>query len=173
MLIVGYGSVGRAIAARLTPFEVTLTAVASRPRDGDDLVPTVHGVEELPELLPRHDVVIVIVPLLPATTGLVDREFLAAMPDGALLVNVARGAVVDTGALVHDDVVRPAAGGPRCHRPGAPACRPPAVGQPGGPHHPARRRRQQRLPPRAVRLLREQLAAYALGQPLRNIVHEG
>jgi len=79
---------------------VNLTAVASRPRAGDDLVDSVHGVDELPALLPTHDVVIVIVPLSEATTGLVDRDFLASMPDGALLVNVARGKVVDTEALV-------------------------------------------------------------------------
>ena len=79
---------------------MTLTAVASRARAGDDLVPRVHGIDELPELLPHHDVVVVIVPLSAATTGLVDRDFLAAMPDGALLVNVARGKVVDTDALV-------------------------------------------------------------------------
>ena len=88
-------------------FEVTLTAVASRARAGDDLVPRVHGIDELPELLPQHDVVVVIVPLSEATTGLVDRAFLAAMPDGALLVNVARGKVVDTDALVEATRHRP------------------------------------------------------------------
>src|SRR5690348_10977432 len=56
VLVVGYGSIGRAIAARLTPFEVQVTAVASRARAGDELVRSVHGVDELPELLPRHDV---------------------------------------------------------------------------------------------------------------------
>ena len=48
MLILGYGSIGRAVARRLTGFEVTLTAVASRARAGDDLVPRVHGIDELP-----------------------------------------------------------------------------------------------------------------------------
>lgn len=100
VLVVGYGSVGSAIARRLAAFEVTLTAVASRAREGDDLVGTVHGVDELPELLPTHDVVIVITPLNAATRHLVDEAFLAAMPDGALLVNVARGPVADTDALV-------------------------------------------------------------------------
>ena len=100
VLIVGYGSVGSAIARRLAPFEVSLTAVASRARAGDDLVGPVHAVSELPELLPVHDVVIVITPLTAATHHLVDDAFLAAMPDGALLVNVARGPVADTDALV-------------------------------------------------------------------------
>lgn len=100
VLVVGYGSVGRAIALRLSTFEVGLTAVASRPRAGDDLVETVHGIDELDQLLPEHDVVIVIVPLNNSTQHLVDDAFLSAMPDGALLVNVARGPVADTDALV-------------------------------------------------------------------------
>jgi len=100
VLVVGYGSVGRAIASRLNTFEVSLTAVASRPRAGDELVDTVHGIDELEQLLPEHDVVIVIVPLNDSTHHLVDDAFLSAMPDGALLVNVARGPVADTDALV-------------------------------------------------------------------------
>jgi phosphoglycerate dehydrogenase-like enzyme len=60
----------------------------------------VHGVDELPGLLPDHDVVILTVPLTDRTRGLVDAAFLARLPDGALLVNVARGAVVDTDALL-------------------------------------------------------------------------
>lgn len=100
VLIVGYGSVGTAIARRFNAFEVSLTAVASRARVGDDLVDTVHGIDELPALLPEHDVVVVIVPLNHSTHRLVDDAFLSAMPDGALLVNVARGPVADTEALV-------------------------------------------------------------------------
>lgn len=100
VLIVGYGSVGKATARRFNAFDVTLTAVASRARAGDDLVDTVHGIDELPELLPDHDVVVVIVPLNDSTHQLVDEAFLSAMPDGALLVNVARGPVADTDALV-------------------------------------------------------------------------
>ncbi|NUR78961.1 MAG: 2-hydroxyacid dehydrogenase [Dermatophilaceae bacterium] len=100
VLVVGYGQIGRAVARRFAPFEVTLTAVASRARDGDELVPHVHGIDELPELLPHHDVVVVIVPLTDATRDLFDADTLSRMPDGALLVNVARGPVVDTDALV-------------------------------------------------------------------------
>jgi phosphoglycerate dehydrogenase-like enzyme len=100
VLVVGYGRIGRAIARRFAPFEVTLTAVASRARAGDELVPHVHGIDELPDLLPDHDVVVVIVPLTDSTRGLVDASLLGGMPDGALLVNVARGPVVDTDALV-------------------------------------------------------------------------
>ena len=172
VLVLGYGSIGRAIAARLTPFEVQVTAVASSARDGDDLVPSVHAVAELPSLLPQHDVVIVIVPLSPATTRLVDADFLAAMPDGALLVNVARGGVVDTDALV-----REAASGrllaaldvtdPEPLPPGHTLWSTPGVlitPHVGGASTAFR--------PRAVRLVREQLQAYAAGEPLRNVVRE-
>ncbi len=100
VLVVGYGRIGRAIARRFAPFEVTLTAVASRAREGDELVPQVHGIGDLPELVAHHDVVVVIVPLTDATRGLFDASLLGRMPDGALLVNVARGPVVDTDALV-------------------------------------------------------------------------
>ncbi|MBB5869923.1 phosphoglycerate dehydrogenase-like enzyme [Allocatelliglobosispora scoriae] len=94
VLIVGAGSIGRATAARLAPFEVTITEVARSARPG------VHGVDDLPHLLPSADIVILIVPLTSETRGLVDEKFLAAMPDGALLVNAARGPVVQTDALV-------------------------------------------------------------------------
>jgi phosphoglycerate dehydrogenase-like enzyme len=100
VLVVGYGRIGRAVARRFAPFEVTLTAVASRAREGDELVAHVHGIDELPGLLAQHDVVVVIVPLTDATRGLFDADALSRMPDGALLVNVARGPVVDTDALV-------------------------------------------------------------------------
>jgi phosphoglycerate dehydrogenase-like enzyme len=93
VLIVGAGSIGGAIARRLAPFDVSVTLVARHARDG------VHSVDELPRLLPDADVVVLVVPLTAATTGLVDAAFLASMPDGALLVNAARGPVVDTPAL--------------------------------------------------------------------------
>lgn len=93
VLIVGAGAIGEATAARLAPFEVDVTLVARHARPG------VHGVDELLALLPEHDVVIVIVPLTADTIRLVDAKFLAAMRDGALLVNAARGPVVDTDAL--------------------------------------------------------------------------
>ena len=98
MLLLGYGGVGRAIEERLAPFEVDLTRVASRARD--DAGGRIHGIDELPRLLPAAEIVIVGVPLNDATTGLVDREFLSALPDGALVVNIARGRVADTDAIL-------------------------------------------------------------------------
>jgi phosphoglycerate dehydrogenase-like enzyme len=60
----------------------------------------VHAIEGLPELLLEADVVVLILPLTNETRGLVDAQLLERMKDGALLVNAARGPVVDTGALV-------------------------------------------------------------------------
>jgi phosphoglycerate dehydrogenase-like enzyme len=170
VLVVGYGRVGRAIAARLLAFETTVTAVASRSRDGDDLVPHVHGIDELAVLLPRHDVVIVITPLTESTAGLVDGAFLAAMKDGALLVNVARGKVADTDALVAE------AGSGRL-RIAVDVTDP----EPLPPDHPLWTTPNVLLSPhvggastafrpRAVALLQRQLAAYAAGRPLDNVV---
>lgn len=98
VLLLGYGGVGKAIAARLDGFEVDLTAVASRAREEDGM--PVHGVDELPALLPHADIVIASLPGGDATTHIVDDAFLAALPDGALVVNVGRGSLVDTAALV-------------------------------------------------------------------------
>src|SRR5919205_502085 len=98
VLLVGTGGVGSAIAARLAPFEVEVTRVGTRARDDDR--GHVYASEELPGLLPRHEVVVLATPLTDATRGMVDAAFLAAMPDGALLVNVSRGPVVVTDALV-------------------------------------------------------------------------
>ena len=98
VLLVGYGGVGRAIEERLAPFEVELTRVASRARD--DEAGRIHGIDELPQLLPAAEIVIVGVPLNESTTGLVDAGFLSALPDGALLVNIARGKVADTAAIL-------------------------------------------------------------------------
>lgn len=102
VLILGYGSIGRAIAKRLQPFEVSITAVASRARGGDEMVQEVHGTDELADLLPSHQVVIIVVPQTDATHQLVGPDFLAALPDDALVVNVARGPVVDTDALMRE-----------------------------------------------------------------------
>jgi phosphoglycerate dehydrogenase-like enzyme len=94
VLVVGAGDIGTTIGRMLAGFDVELTYVARTARDG------VRSTAELPELLPHADVVILIVPVTPETTGMVDASFLAAMPDGALLVNAARGVVVDTDALL-------------------------------------------------------------------------
>ncbi|MGN6302154.1 MAG: 2-hydroxyacid dehydrogenase [Angustibacter sp.] len=100
VLVLGAGGVGRAVVERLLPFETHVTVVARTARPSGPAGLPVHGIDELGELLPRHDVVVLTVPLDEATRHLVDAGFLAALPDGALVVNVARGGVVDTGALL-------------------------------------------------------------------------
>lgn len=94
VVVVGAGGVGRAVAERVRAFEASVVLVGRTAR------PDVRGAEDLPELLPDADVVVLAVPLSEDTRGLVDARFLARMRDGALLVNVARGPVVDSGALL-------------------------------------------------------------------------
>jgi phosphoglycerate dehydrogenase-like enzyme len=93
VLIVGHGSIGRAVERRLTGFDAHILRVARSARDG------VRSVAELPELLPQADVVIMLAPVTSATIGMVNAGFLAAMKDGALLVNGARGTLVVTDDL--------------------------------------------------------------------------
>jgi len=93
VLIVGYGSIGQAVERRLAGFEVEVSRVARRARDG------VAPVSDLPALLPAADVVVILAPVTTETIGMVDAGFLARMKDGALLVNGARGSLVVTGAL--------------------------------------------------------------------------
>ncbi|MGC3992679.1 MAG: NAD(P)-dependent oxidoreductase [Propionicimonas sp.] len=94
VLVVGAGSLAQAIVDRLRPFEVEITQVARTARGG------VHGIAELPALLPAADIVVLAVPGSAETHHLLDAAALAALPDGALVVNVARGGVVDTAALL-------------------------------------------------------------------------
>jgi phosphoglycerate dehydrogenase-like enzyme len=94
VVIVGYGSIGRAVERRLEPFGVRTGRVARSARPG------VEPVERLAEAVEGADVVVVLAPLSESTRGLVGEEVIAHMRDGALLVNAGRGPVVDTEALV-------------------------------------------------------------------------
>ncbi|SEM75347.1 hydroxyacid dehydrogenase [Cryobacterium sp. TMT1-3] len=98
VLLLGYGGVGRAVESRLLAFETTVIRVASTARSDERGV--VYGFDALHELLPLADIVVVGVPLTAETTHLVDDTFLARMQDGSLLVNIARGPVADTHALL-------------------------------------------------------------------------
>lgn len=103
VLLLGYGNIGRAIERRLEPFELArFTRVASRARadELDGRPVDVHGIDELPALLPDADVVIIILPLNDSTRALIGAEELGALPDGAMVVNVGRGPIVDTAALI-------------------------------------------------------------------------
>lgn len=92
--LVGYGSIGQTIAGLLAPFHVDLVPFSRSGRDGSKTM------DQLDELLPTFDVVILIIPANPETIGLFDQRRLGLMKDGALLVNVARGVIVDTDALL-------------------------------------------------------------------------
>lgn len=164
VLVVGYGAIGRAIETRLRPFECDVLKVARTAREG------VAGFDSLPELLGRADVVILILPLTDETRGMVDADFLAKMRDGAVLVNVARGPVVDTDALVAEvgsgriraamDVTDPEPlppGHPLWTLPGALIS--PHVGG-----------LSSAFLPRARRLVQSQLTRLADGEPLANVV---
>ena len=94
--LIGFGSIGQTIARLLEPFHVDLVAFSRSGRDGS------HTMDELDGLLPSFDVVILIVPATAETTHLIGTKRLGLMKDGALLVNVARGVVVDTDALVSE-----------------------------------------------------------------------
>jgi phosphoglycerate dehydrogenase-like enzyme len=94
VLLLGYGSIARAVEDRLQPFGVRILRIARRPRAG------VATMEALPALLPQADIVVILLALTPETAGTVDAAFLRRMKSGALLVNAARGRLVDTGALL-------------------------------------------------------------------------
>jgi phosphoglycerate dehydrogenase-like enzyme len=94
VLLIGVGGIGREFEKRIAGFDVELTRVARTARDG------VHGTDELPDLLPNADILVLAVPLSEDTRGLVGAAFLDLLPHGALVVNVSRGPIIDTDALV-------------------------------------------------------------------------
>lgn len=167
VLIVGYGSIGRALEERLVPFGAHISRVARHAREGVD------SIEALPRLLPDADVVVILVPLTPQTRGMVDTNFLDSMRDGALLVNAARGPIVETGALLDAlqrehiraalDVTDPEPlpdGHPLWTAPGVLIT--PHVGG-----------AVERVFERGWRFAGEQARRYLAGEPLRNVVTGG
>jgi phosphoglycerate dehydrogenase-like enzyme len=96
VLMVGHGSIGKEIERMLAPFNVEMLRVARTARTE----PLVHPVSELDNLLPQAEIVVLILPLTPDSRGLIGSHQLSRMRQGALLVNVARGPIVQTDALV-------------------------------------------------------------------------
>ncbi len=96
VLLVGYGSIGKEIERMLEPFHVNLIRVARSARSE----PMVHAVSELDALLPQAQVVILILPSTAESHHLIGARQMELMQQGALLVNAARGPIVDTNALV-------------------------------------------------------------------------
>ena len=102
VLLLGAGGVGSAITERLAPFRpAQVITVASKSRTLDDGT-LVHGIDAIEALLPQADVVIVALPHTAWTEKLVDARFLSQLGDGALLVNIGRGPIVDTEALLQE-----------------------------------------------------------------------
>jgi phosphoglycerate dehydrogenase-like enzyme len=171
VLIIGYGHIGTAIERRLQGFEVaSITRVARHGRSGP---PEVHPIDDLHRLLPQADVAILIAPHTPQTERMIGAGELALLPDGALLVNVARGKLVDTDALVAElsagriraalDVTDPEPL-PEDH---------PLWRQPGVLISPHVGGASSAFAPRADRLIAAQLARFVAGEPLANVVKAG
>jgi phosphoglycerate dehydrogenase-like enzyme len=162
VLIVGYGGIGAAIERRLTGFEVSIQRVARTARDG------VAPIADLPRLLPAADVVVLCVPLTHETRQLVDAGFLALMRDGALLVNVSRGAVVDTDALLSELRAGRLRAALDVTEPEPPPADHPLWSAPGLLLSPHVGGNSSAFLPRAQALIVDQLTRYAAGEPLRN-----
>ncbi|MFF2028722.1 2-hydroxyacid dehydrogenase [Arthrobacter sp. NPDC058192] len=171
VLLLGIGGIGKELARRLEPFEVTITRVGSTARTDAD--GQVHGPEELVALAANHDILVSVLPLNDSTHHLVGRDVLAALPDGALVVNVGRGAVISTEALTREvvsgrlqcaiDVVDPEplpAGHPLWAAENALIT--PHVGG-----------NASAFEPRILKLLKQQLEALAAGQTPANLVQQG
>lgn len=171
VLLLGVGGIGHEIARRLEPFEVSLTRVGSSART--DEFGRVHASAELTALAATHDILVSVLPLNQQTYQLIGEEVLAALPDGALVVNVGRGAVVDTAALTKEvlsgrlqcalDVVDPEPL-PQDY---------PLWSTPNALITPHIGGNASAFQPRILKLLRQQLEALAEGQAPANLVQNG
>jgi phosphoglycerate dehydrogenase-like enzyme len=169
VLIAGYGSIGAALEVRLRACEAEVVRVARRPRPEGD----VHGVADLDDLLPAADVVVLVTPLTAETHGLLGPRRLALLPDGALVVNVGRGPVLDTDAMTAEasagrlraalDVTDPEPL-PSDH---------PLWGCPGVIITPHVAGGAAAFYPLAAQFAGQQVRRFAAGEPLRNVVVPG
>lgn len=97
--IVGYGRIGREVAARARSFGMKIVACNRTPRSGDGFVESVESMEKLDELLAKSDFVVLALPLIPSTIGLIGERQLEKMKSSAVIINVARGPLIDETAL--------------------------------------------------------------------------
>ena len=165
--IVGYGSIGQNVARNLSGFTVDVTGFSRSGRDGSLTM------DKLDALLPTFDIVILVLPLNAESKHLFDARRLSLLKDGALIVNVARGGIIDTDALVAElnsgrihaalDVTDP---------------------EPLPSEHPLWKAKNVLIAPhvggdstafesRGKTLVEEQIARLAKGDPLKNIVAVG
>ncbi len=167
VLIVGHGSIGRAVEQRLLPFETTVVRLAGRARPDED----VHGADALHSLLPEADIVVLTTPLTERTRGLFGAPEFSLLRDDALVVNVGRGAVLDTDALLA------AAGRIRAALdvtdPEPLPVEHPLWQAPGVYITPHVAGGSAAFYPRARAFMDAQLARWAAGEPLANVVRPG
>ena len=169
VLLVGYGAIGKEIERMLAPFGVTLLRVARKARTE----PEVHAVNELDALLPHAEVVVLILPSTAESRGLIGSRQLALLRQGALLVNAARGPIVDTDALVEalqSERIRAALDvtDPEPLPEGHPLWSCPNLLL--TPHIGGS---TPQFAPRALRTAADELRRYMKGQPLHNVVQAG
>jgi phosphoglycerate dehydrogenase-like enzyme len=167
VLILGYGSIGLAVEKRLAPFGVQILRVARRPREG------VYETRDLPGLLPRADIVVVLAPHTVETDGLISSEFLARLKKGSVVINASRGKLIDPEALeiaLRSGQVRAALDvtEPEPLPDGHPLWTAPGVFI--TPHVAGWSPRQL---DRAYAFVRDQIRRYLNGQPLMNQVADG
>ena len=169
VLLVGYGAIGKEIERMLAPFEVKMLRVARSPRTA----PEVHAVNQLDQLLPEAEVVVLILPITAESRGLIGAPQLALMREGTLLVNAARGPIVDTDALVgalKEGRIRAAivVTDPEPLPEGHPLWSCPNLLI--TPHVAAS---TPQAAPRALRTVADELRRYMRGEPLKNVVQQG
>jgi phosphoglycerate dehydrogenase-like enzyme len=98
-LVVGLGSIGAAVSSRVRAFGATVIGCRRTP-SGNEPVDRMIEPAEIPEVLPSADVVVIAAPATAHTRHLVDSGFLGAMKPGSILVNIARGSLIDEDALI-------------------------------------------------------------------------
>ncbi len=99
-VVVGTGRIGGRLIRLLKALEMHVIGIRRDPTAGHEGADEMHGLDALPAVLPRADAVLLVCPLTPETTNLMDAPRLAAMKPGAILVNCARGKVVEEAALL-------------------------------------------------------------------------
>lgn len=97
--IIGYGRIGQEVAKRARAFGVTVRACTRSPQKRDENVDHIAGMDGLDAMLPDCDYLLVACPLLTSTRGLMDARRFGLMKDSAVIINVARGEVIDEDAL--------------------------------------------------------------------------